>query len=206
VLDRSVPDKEEKKSRFLITAMFQLFLSSSPPSEIISRVHELIDREEVDPYQPSLYRGNRAILGRIEGNDFHLRKRFGGHWYWRVLTPAFWFRPTLYATISPQGSGSELLVEGGAPLATKIGWTILFLVVAGIFGIFAALSYPVNINFDPTRSGYDMQLSLLLMNVALGILLLIPLIGWLATRNELNYLVSELQSRLNLKPIPKIAH
>jgi hypothetical protein len=34
---------------------------------------------------------------------------------------------------------------------------------------------------------------------------LIPFIGWLATRDELNYLESELRSRLNLKPTPKIA-
>ena len=206
MLDRSKPDKEEKKFRFLFTAMFQLFLSSSAPSEIISRVHELIDRQELDPYQPSLYRGNRAILGRIEGNDFHLQKRPGGHWYWYVLTPAFWFKPALHGTISPKEGGSELLVEGGAPLAAKIGWALLFIAVAGIFGICTVFSYPVNINFDPNGSGFDMQLFLLLMNVALGILILIPLIGWLATRNELNYLASELQTRLNLKSIPKIAH
>jgi len=49
-----------------------------------------------------------------------------------------------------------------------------------------------------------MQLALLLMNIVLGILLLMPLIGWLATRNELDFLKSELQSRLNLKPTTKI--
>jgi hypothetical protein len=42
------------------------------------------------------------------------------------------------------------------------------------------------------------------MNIVLGILLLIPLIGWLATRSELDFLTSELQSRLNLKPTTKI--
>jgi len=42
------------------------------------------------------------------------------------------------------------------------------------------------------------------MNIVLAILLLVPLIGWLATRNELDFLKSELQSRLNLKPTTKI--
>jgi hypothetical protein len=42
------------------------------------------------------------------------------------------------------------------------------------------------------------------MNVVVGILLLIPLIGWFATRTELDFLKSELQSRLNLKPTTKI--
>jgi len=69
--------------------MFQLFLSSSAPPEIVSRLQEFVDSEEVDPYKPSLYRGERPIIGRIEGHDFHLRKRPGGRWYWNALTPAF---------------------------------------------------------------------------------------------------------------------
>ena len=185
--------------------MFQLFLSSSTPTEILSRLPELIDNEEVDPYQPSLYRGERPIIGRVEGHDFHLRKRSTGHWYWNALTPAFWFKPALHGTVSPKGTGSELLVEGGAPLAIKIGWAILFLGVATSFGIFTIFSYPANINFDPAHAGFAMQLALLLMNIALGILLLLPLVGWFWTRHELRYLASELQSRLNLKPTSKIA-
>lgn len=185
--------------------MFQLFLSSSAPSDIVSRLHEFIDKEEVDPYQPSLYRGERQIIGRVDGHHFHIRKRSGGHWYWNVLTPAFWFKPALHGTVWTKGNGSELLLEGGAPLAAKIGWAILFLGVATFLGIFTALSYPVNINFDPAHVGFDMQLALLLMNVVLGILILVPLIGWFGTRNELRYLELELQSRLNLKPTSKIA-
>jgi hypothetical protein len=185
--------------------MFQLFLSSSTPSEIVSRLHDFIDNEEVDPYQPSLYRGERPIIGRVEGHYFHLRKRSRGRWYWNVLTPAFWFKPALHGTVSAETDGSELLVEGGAPLAIKIGWAILFLAAASFLGIFTALSYPANINFDPDHVGFDMQLALLLMNIVLGILIVIPLIGWFATRDELNYLESELQCRLNLKPTTKIA-
>jgi hypothetical protein len=49
-------------------------------------------------------------------------------------------------------------------------------------------------------------LGLLLMNIALGILLLIPLVGWFFTRHELRYLEQELQSRLNLKPTSKSAN
>jgi hypothetical protein len=185
--------------------MFQLFLSSSAPSEVVSRLHEFVDNEELDPNKPSLYRGERPIVGRVEGHAFHLRKRLKGRWYWTVLTPAFWFKPALHGTVTPRENGSELLVEGGAPLAIKIGWAILFLAVATILGIFAALSYPANINFDPWHVGFDMQLALLLMNITLGILIAIPLIGWFTTRDELNYLESQLQSHLNLKPTPKIA-
>jgi hypothetical protein len=184
--------------------MFQLFLSSSAPSEIVSRLHEFVDPEEIDPYKPSFYRGERPIIGRVEGHDFHFRKRLKGPWYWVVLTPAFWFKPALHGMVSPKENGSEVLVEGGASLAAKISWAILFLAIATFFGLFAALSYPVNINFDPVHVGFDMQLTLLLMNIVLGILLLVPLIGWLATRNELDFLKSELQSRLNLKPTTKI--
>jgi hypothetical protein len=184
--------------------MFQLFLSASAPSEIVSRLNEFVDPEEIDPYKPSLYRGERPIIGRVEGHDFHFRKRLKGPWYWTVLTPAFWFKPSLHGTVFPNNNGSEVLVEGGFPFAIKISWAILFFAIATFFGVFAALSYPVNINFDSTHVGFDMQLALLLMNIVLGILLLVPLIGWLATRNELDFLKSELQSRLNLKPTTKI--
>ena len=184
--------------------MFQLFLSSSAPAEIVSRLHEFVDPEEIDPYKPSLYRGERPIVGRVEGHDFHFRKRLKGPWYWTVLTPAFWFKPALHGTVSAKKNGSEVLVEGGAPLVIKISWAILFLAIATFLGVFAALSYPVNISFDPAHVGFDMQLALMLMNIVLGILLLMPLIGWLATRNELDFLKSELQARLNLKPTTKI--
>ena len=187
-----------------IALMFQLFLSSSAPSEVVSRLHEFVDPEEIDPYKPSLYRGDRPIVGRVEGQDFHFKKRLKGPWHWTVLTPAFWFKPALHGTVSAKASGSEVLVEGGAPLAAKIGWAILFLGTATFFGVFTALGYPVNINFDPAHAGFSMQLAILLMNIALGILLLIPLIGWFATRNELDFLKSELESRLNLKPTTKI--
>jgi hypothetical protein len=184
--------------------MFQLFLSSSSPSEVVSRLQEFFDPEEIDPYKPSLYRGDRPIIGRVEGHDFHFQKRLKGPWYWTVLTPAFWFKPALHGTVSAKESGSEVLVEGGAPLATKISWGILFLAIATFFGGFTVLSYPANINFDPVHVGFDMQLAILLMNIGLGILLLIPLIGWFATRNDLHFLKSELQSRLDLKPTTKI--
>ena len=183
--------------------MFQLFLSSSAPSEIVSHLKEFVDPDEVDPYQPSLYRGERPIIGRVEGHHFHLWKRSGGRWYWNVLTPGAWFKPALHGTVSAKKDGSEVLLEGGAPLSAKISWGILFLAIATFLGLFTALSYPVYINFDPAHVGLDMQLSILLMNIVLGVFLLIPLIGWFATRNELHFLKSELQSRLDLKPTTK---
>src|SRR5260370_29710281 len=173
-----------------IAPMFQLFLSSSAPPEIVSRLQEFVDSEEVDPYKPSLYRGERPIIGRIEGHDFHLRKRSGGQWYWNALTPAFWFKPALYGTVSPKEKGSEVLVEWGSPLALKIGWVILLLAIAGFFGIFAALSYPANINFNPTHVGFDMRLALLLMNFVHGMLPLLLLRGWFAPRTEFDFLQS----------------
>jgi hypothetical protein len=185
--------------------MFQLFLSSSAPSEVASRLHEFVDNEEIDPQRPSLYRGERPIIGKVEGARFHLRKRSKARWYLEVLTPAFWFKPALYGTISSKDSGSEIMLEGGAPLAAKITWAILFLAVAAAFGLFTIFSYTVFLNFDGPHSAADMNLTLLLMNVALGILLLIPFLGWAATRNELSYLVSELRSRLQLQPTSKDA-
>jgi hypothetical protein len=185
--------------------MFQLFLSSSAPSEIASRLHEFVDNEEIDPQQHSLYRGERPIIGKVEGSRFHMRKRSKARWYLEVLTPAFWFKPALYGTIYPKDSGSEIMLEGGAPLAAKISWGILFLAVAIGFGLFTTFCYPVFLNFDGPHAAFDMQLTLLLMNAALGILLLIPFLGWAATRNELSYLVSELQSRLQLQPTAKNA-
>jgi hypothetical protein len=187
-----------------ILLMFQLFLSSSAPSEIVSHLHELVDPAEVDPDKPSFYRGERPIIGRVEGHNFQLWKRSGGRWYWNVLTPGAWFKPALYGTVSAKENGTEVLVEGGAPLATKIGWGVVFLAIATFFALFTALSYPVNINFNWAHVGFDMQLALLLMNIVLGILLLIPLIGWFVTRNELDFLRSELQSRLDLKPTTKM--
>jgi hypothetical protein len=185
--------------------VFQLFLSSSAPSEIESRLNEFIDNEEIDPEQPSLYRGERPIIGKVEGVRFRLRKRSKARWYLEMLTPAFWFKPALYGTISPKDAGSEIMLEGGAPLAAKITWAIFFLGVATGFGLFTIFYYTIFLNFDGPHAGFDMQLTLLLMNVALGILLLIPFLGWVATRNELSYLVSELQSRLHLQPTSKEA-
>jgi hypothetical protein len=205
LLDRS-KKRKRRKSAAKQRPMFQLFLSSSTPPDIVSRLQESIDRQEVDPYQPSLYRGERPIIGRVDGNDFHLRKRSSGLWYWNLFTPAFWFKPALHGTVSPKGNGSEVMIDGGAPLATKIGWALLFLGVATCFGLVVVFTYPVNINFDPAHAAFDMQLGLLLMNIALGILLLIPLVGWFFTRHELRYLEQELQSRFNLKPISKSAN
>jgi hypothetical protein len=185
--------------------MFQLFRSSAAPPEIVSRLEELFDHQEIDPFKPSFYRGERPIVGRVEGHQFHLRKRSRSRWYWNVLTPAFWFKPALHGTVSSKGNGSEVMVEGGSPLEIKIFWAILFLGAATVFGIFTVLSYPVNINFDPEHAAFDMQLALFLMNMVLGILLLLPLIGWFATRHELRYLELELQSRLNLEPTSKTA-
>jgi hypothetical protein len=183
--------------------MFQLFLSSSAPSEIASRLNEFVDHEEMDAQQPSLYRGQRPIIGRVEGVRFYLRKRSKAPWYLEVLTPAFWFKPALYGTISQKGPGSEILLEGGAPLAAKISWACAFIGAAAGFGLCTIFCYTVFLNFDGPHSAYDMQLTLLLMNIALAILLLIPFLGWVATRNELSYLVSELQSRLHLQPTSK---
>src|SRR5258708_34963061 len=98
------------------TSMFQLFLSSSAPSEIVSGLHEFVDPEEIDPYKPSLYRGERSIVGRVEGHDFHFRKRLKGRWYWTVLTPAFWFKPSLHRTVSPTKNGTDVLSEGAPHL------------------------------------------------------------------------------------------
>ncbi|HZC35554.1 MAG TPA: hypothetical protein VE242_08070 [Chthoniobacterales bacterium] len=186
--------------------MFRLFLSSLTPPEVVSRLQESIDREEIDPYQPSLYRGEKPIVGRVDGNDFHLRKRSSGLWYWNVFTPAFWFKPALHGTVSLKENGSEVMFDGGAPLVIKIAWTLLFLGVAMGFGLFLVFSYPVNLNFDPAHAAFDMQLALLLTNVAFGILFLILLVGWFFTRHELRDLEQELQSRLNLKPTSKSAN
>jgi hypothetical protein len=66
-----------------------------------------------------------------------------------------------------------------------------------MFGMF---SYPYNLSHDPTRAGANMLAAIMVLNVVAGILIILPIIGWLQTRFQLTEILRELQQHLELRP------
>jgi hypothetical protein len=182
--------------------MVKSFASSLEPSQLLQRMKDFIDIEEVDPSARTLFRGTRPIIGRFDTSTFRLHRRLPLPWGLALFSPGRWFKPSISGTVCQRDGGSELLLEGGASLVIKIAWVLLLLAVATLGGGFIAFHYPVTINFVPERSGSYILGGLAIMNTVLGILLLLPLIGWLMTRKDLGFMVGELQRHLGLKELP----
>jgi hypothetical protein len=182
--------------------MVKSFASSLEPSQVLHRMKDFIDIEEVDPSARTLFRGTRPIIGRFEPSSFRLHRRLPLPWGLALLTPGRWFKPIISGVIHQRDSGSELFLEGGASLAIKIAWVLMLLAVATLGGALIVFNYPVTISFDPEHSGSSIVHGIAIMNAVLGILLLPPLVGWLTTRKDLGFMVGELQRHLGLKELP----
>jgi hypothetical protein len=72
-------------------------------------------------------------------------------------------------------------------------------------GMFLVMDYPANLNFDGLHAGPYFFSTIMAMNTALGILVLLPLIGWWLTRNELGFVAAAIENKLQLQPVQKSA-
>ena len=186
----------------LVTPMVKSFASSLEPPQVLQRMKDFVDAEEVDPSTRTMFRGTRPIIGRFDTSTFRLHRRQLLPWGLGLFSPGRWFKPSISGTIRQQNNGSELFLEGGASLIIKLAWVLLILAVAAVGGALIVLNYPVTISFDPVNSGAYIVRGLVVMSVILGILLLLPLIGWLMTRKDLDFIAGELQRYLGLKELP----
>jgi len=85
----------------------------------------------------------------------------------------------------------------------KVIWAVLILIVAQAGGVFLIFDYPVNISFDGLHANSYMYATLAAMNVALGLLMVIPFIGWWLTRHDLAFVAAAVERHLQLQPVPK---
>jgi hypothetical protein len=185
--------------------MYKFFKSPLPPADLIVKFSEFTDPKVIDPTVPSLYKGDKAIITEIKGaTSFRAQKRLGIGWGWAWFSPGFWFKPVLSGTVTPlDGGGSAVIFEGGTPIPTKVIWTVVFLIIATLGSMFLTFNYPANINFDGLNAGAYMSATIMAMNTVLGILLLLPLIGWWLTRNDLAFVAAAIERNLQLHSVPK---
>ena len=54
---------------------------------------------------------------------------------------------------------------------------------------------------DPVHSASNLLIGIILLNLTAGILLLLPFLGWVLTRNHLADIVSELKRHLDLQQV-----
>ena len=186
----------------LVTTMVKSFASSLEPPQVLQGMKDFVDTEEVDPSTRTMFHGTRPIIGRFETSTFRLHRRQLLPWGVGLFSPGRWFKPSISGTIRQQNDGSELFLEGGASLIIKVAWVLLILAVAAVGGAIIVFNYPVTISFDPANSGAYILRGLAIMTGVLGILLLLPLLGWLMTRKDLDFIAGELQRHLGLKELP----
>ena len=186
--------------------MYKFFKSPLPPADLISKISEITDAKAIDPRARSLYKGEKEIIAEVEGTSFRAKKRLGFGWGWAWFSPGFWFKPVLTGTVTPlEEGGSWVIFEGGTPMPTKVIWALVFLVIANLGGMFLIFYYPAIINFAGRNAGEYMFATITAMNAVLGILLLLPFIGWFLTRNELAFVALAVEQHLRLHQVPKTA-
>jgi hypothetical protein len=185
--------------------MYKFFSSPFPPSELISKLPDFTDTKKLNPFNPSLYEGDKEILAQTEGTHFTAEKRSGTGWGLTWFSPGFWFKPVLTGSVAPLKEGSAVVFEGGTPISTKVLWALLIVIAASAGGMFLVMDYPANINFAGLHAGQYFFATLMAMNTAIGILSLLPFIGWWLTRNELAFVAATLENKLQLQPVPKSA-
>jgi hypothetical protein len=183
--------------------MYKFFSSPLPPSELISKLPEFTDSKKIDPSRHSLYEGEKEIIAQVKGTRFTAEKRQKIGWGLAWFSPGFWFKPVLTGSFTPLKEGSAVIFEGGTPVPMKVLWAVLIVIIAQVGGIFLILDYPVNISFDGLHADSTMFATIAAINTAIGILLLIPFIGWWLTRNDLAFVAGAVERHLQLQPAQK---
>ena len=181
--------------------MLKFFSSSLQPDEFLTKLKSFVDEEEIDPDSPTQFTGGHPVIGRFNTRRFTLHRRVGIHWILWWLTPGQWFKPYLNGNVTGDNSGSRIELTGGTPIPIKILWVLVLLGASGLIAAWTIFSYPYNISHDPAHSGSDLLAGIVLLNLLTGILVLLPIVGWLQTRFHLADIVNELQRHLDLRQI-----
>jgi hypothetical protein len=180
--------------------MLKFFSSRLEPAAVVANLREIVDEEEVDPKSPTLYAGERILVGRISPDRFRIYRRPRLHWVLWWLTPGQWFKPVVEGAVSSTGNGTQIVVVGGTPIWIKIGWVLALVGAASLISSLIVFGYPYNIAHHPEHSGAIMLFWITVLNVVMGIFVVLPLIGWLMTRNDLPAIMDQLKIRLSLEP------
>jgi hypothetical protein len=181
--------------------MLKFFLSPLEPDEFVTKLKGFVDEEEIDSDNPTLFTGSSPVIGRFDSPRFKLQRRVGIHWMLWWLTPGQWFKPYLNVFVTRNNSGSRVELDGGTPIAIKIIWVLALLGLSGLVAGWTTFSYPYNISHHPLHSASNLLTGIILLNLVAGILALLPIIGWVLTRNHLTDIVRELQQHLDLQQV-----
>jgi hypothetical protein len=163
--------------------MYKFFSSPLPPSDLISKLPEFTDQKVINPSKPSLYEGEKEIIAQVKGTRFRAERRRKFGWGLAWFSPGFWFKPVLTGSVTPLKEGSAVVFEGGTPVPMKVLWALLIFIVAQAGGIFLIFNYPATLNFagfnlDGLNASSYFYATLGVIQTVVGILLLLPLIGW----------------------------
>jgi len=183
--------------------MYKFFSSPLPPSELISKLPEFTDTKKIDPGKSSLYEGEKEIIAQVKGSRFTAEKRQRIGWGEAWFSPGFWFKPVLTGSVTPLKEGSAVVFEGGTPVPMKVLWALVIFIIAQAGAIFLIFDYPVNISFDGLHADSIMFATLAALNTVVGILVLLPFIGWWLTRNDLAFVAAAVERHLKLQPAQK---
>jgi hypothetical protein len=181
--------------------MLKFFSSSLQPDEFVTKLKSFVDQEEIDPASRTQFSGERPVIGRFHTRRFTLHRRIGIHWILWWLTPGQWFKPYLNGNVSGDNSGSRIELTGGTPIPIKIFWVLVLLGASGLIAAWTIFSYPYNISHDPADSGSNLLAGIILLNLISGILVVLPIVGWLQTRFHLADIVNELKRNLDLRQV-----
>ena len=83
----------------------------------------------------------------------------------------------------------------------KFIWALALLGLSGFVASWTVFSYPYDISHNPAHSGSNLLTGIILLNLTAGILLLLPFLGWVLTRNHLADIVIELKRHLDLQQV-----
>ncbi len=181
--------------------MLKFFSSPLDPDEFVTKLKGLVDEEEIDPDNPTLFTGKRPVIGHFDSHRFKLQRRVGIHWMLWWLTPGQWFKPYMNGFVTRKNSGSRIELEGGTPIPIKIIWVFALLGLSSLVAGWTMFSYPYTISHNPVHSASNLLTGIILLNLIAGILVLLPIVGWVLTRNHLADIVRELKQHLDLQPI-----
>ena len=60
--------------------MLKFFSSPLDPDEFVTKLKGFVDEEEIDSDNPTLFTGQRPVIGRFDSHRFKLQRRVGIHW------------------------------------------------------------------------------------------------------------------------------
>ena len=72
---------------------------------------------------------------------------------------------------------------------------------SGLIAVWTIFGYPYNISHDPAGSAGDLLAGITLLTLISGILVLLPIVGWLQTRFHLAEIENELRRHLELRQV-----